>query len=67
MCLQTTKEDGEKHIKHLGFYFREILNVRFFFLCDVTNMESILLTFTGKGSESLSRIYIFDILILFHN
>ena len=32
MCLQTTnEEDEEKHIKHHGFYFRELLNVRFFF------------------------------------
>lgn len=49
------------------FTFVGISKHNIFLLCDVINVESCLLIFTGKSSESLSRIYIVTILILLHN
>lgn len=57
----------EKYIKHLGFYFVRASKCKVFLLCNVTDVENCLLIFTGKSSESLSRIYISVILILVHS
>lgn len=56
-----------KHIKNLGFYFVGTLKFKSFLLGCVTDVESSLLVFTGKSSESFSRMYIFALLILLHN